>query len=537
VSATAAYRSNRAVMSMSLVGLTPVLSTRWVVGTIAVVTSAVVWYSWGYLRPTPIVHDEASYLFQAQTFALGRLANPSPVIPVFFEQFHVLVAPTFASKYPPGMALLMVPGVWLGLPALGPVLLAGISAVFMYLLACRIANAWVAVLTWLLWLSASRPLDWSASYFSENATVALWLIGWWMLLKWSDKGRSRHLIAGAVCVGWMAITRPLTAVAYAIPMSVAVVSVAFQRREWTQFIQYVATVVAIVSFIVPINEAVGGKWYTMPWTVWAHEYAPSDRLGFGISPKLPERQLPTDMSEFNSYFAPIYAHHTPDTLLATFLNRSRGVVEDMFGGWRSLFLPFAAVGLIISRKYVLTAVLSALLLLGIYLGYAHAPWTLYYIEIQPTLAFLAASGIWRIITLIEPQAPARHWETPSIDAAVTTTSAFVALMLAAAGLYNLATVAQRTRDTKRHRMATQRLFAERAQALAESRAIVFIRYGPGHNAHRSLIANEPDLTRASVWFVYDRGDDNRRLLNAAPDRLPYMYDERTGTFSSYSMPQ
>src|ERR1051325_11250957 len=146
----------------------------WVV---AAATTFAVWYGWGHVQPTPRVHDEASYLFQAQTFARFRWSNPAPPIADFFQQFHVLVDPTFSSKYPPGLALLMVPGIWLGLPALVPVLLTATVGAFLFIVGRRVANAWVALLAWAIWLTTPRNLEWAAGYFSELATNALWMVG------------------------------------------------------------------------------------------------------------------------------------------------------------------------------------------------------------------------------------------------------------------------------------------------------------------------------------------------------------------------
>ena len=58
----------------------------------------------------PGVHDEFSYLLGASTFAQGRLSNPTPALPEFFEAPHVLVEPTYNSKYPPAQAVMLAIG-------------------------------------------------------------------------------------------------------------------------------------------------------------------------------------------------------------------------------------------------------------------------------------------------------------------------------------------------------------------------------------------------------------------------------------------
>ena len=98
-------------------------------------------------EPLPRVHDEFSYLLASDTFAHGRLTNPTPPAWQALETPHVLFRPSYQSKYPAGEGLMLAAGQALaGRPVMGAWLGAGLAcAGIAWMLLALVPRRWALV--------------------------------------------------------------------------------------------------------------------------------------------------------------------------------------------------------------------------------------------------------------------------------------------------------------------------------------------------------------------------------------------------------
>lgn len=121
---------------------------------------------------SPAVHDEFSHLLLADTFAHGRLTNPTPPHWVHFETFHEIQTPTYCSIRPPGPALpLALAEVLTGQPWLGVLFGVGVMcATIAWMLQQYVSRTWALVGGVLSGIQYGIVSSWMNSYW--GGTVA-----------------------------------------------------------------------------------------------------------------------------------------------------------------------------------------------------------------------------------------------------------------------------------------------------------------------------------------------------------------------------
>jgi hypothetical protein len=479
----------------------------------------------GSLNRTPVYHDETAYVLQARIFASGRWTADARPLPEFFEEIHTFATPFVAAKYWPGHSLVLVPGIWLGVPVLMPLLLGAAMGGLLYALSRRVAGSLVAVLTWLVWVSAADTLFFGASYFSELTTGALWLLGWWGLLEWRRTRRQHWLLVLALCLGSGAITRPLTMLAYGLPITLVVLHDVRTRREARALVTPAILVFCCLAIIPVWSARTTGVWHSTPYTLYAQLYLPIDRFGLGTDVSVPARARPWDLEGVSRDLVKVHREHTVGRLPAILAQRSLWIGEGIWGGKRVVLLPFAALSLWVWPAEATVALGSAALLVLVHLLYAYdIGWTVYYFELLPVLAFMTGLGLavairWAI----------RRIEASSIAVPVKRIGlATVGTLYVLGALLHLAGAAGLARAKHDWLRRPQRALDAAVSKIVQGPAVVFIRYAPDHSPHLSLIDNGPDLDAVRVWTVYDRGEENRRLMRRFPQRAAYLYDEATG---------
>jgi hypothetical protein len=464
--------------------------------------------------PLPEAHDEQAYLLGADTFAHGRMTNPTVPCWRSLEQFHVLLQPTFAPKYPPAQAAFLALGEVLWRPILGVWIGVALACASL----CWMLQRWVAP-RWALLASSlcavrlafGEEVDfygkyayWSRSYWGG----AVAMLGGCLLLgsvrRIAKRPRPMDGVRAGLGVALLATTRPfegglLCAVVGAFAIGWLVVSKRRPAlRELTvRALAPAAVVLAASGAVIGYYDArVTGSAVVTPYQLHQEQYET-----WPFNPLAKPKKVAYDHEVFRAFYDDFdgslfkeqsrlggRVNATRRRLLAVvdfFLGRWTALAVVALAAWgaRNRWLRFAAVGL--------GALLATTMLLptsphymapvacAVWLLVAHALRRLVHLRIGTFRgsAWLLAPALAYTVVLL----PAKRLATP-------TPPSF-------------------------QRWAERRELV-RAQLEAEpGKHVVLVHYGPTHVLHVDWVFNGADLDGAKVIWARDDARYNGELVD------------------------
>jgi hypothetical protein len=472
--------------------------------------------------PRPQQYDEFSYLLAADTFAHGRLTNPTHPMWEHFESFHINQRPTYMSMYPPGQGLSLAAGkVLAGHPWFG----VWASVAFMCAAICWMLQGWLPP-GWALFggliavIRIAMFSYWIESYWGGSVAAAG---GALMLGALPRLMRHRRLRDGLLLGLGLAITansRQFEGFALALPVAGVLAIWLFRdRRRFTALVPAVVLLSFVGAGMLYYSWRVFGSPLLLPYATNRAEYAVAKHFVFQSPNPVPQYRHKV-MRDFYMGWE-----------LASF-NLSRGwkgyesaTYEKMFKTWLFFVGPLFTIAFFplwrvvkdrrIRPLVIIGAVSVAILSLSVYANpHYWAPQTaLIYVLMMQGLRHVRT---WRI---------RRRRIGVAITRAVPVICLIMVGLRAAAGPLKLSLIlgiptwcSQFTPDYLREDLIAKL----KSQG---GRHLVIVRYAPDHVPHEDWVYNDADIDSAPVvWAREMDAGRNANLIRYFHDRHVWLLE-------------
>ncbi|MCC7174081.1 MAG: hypothetical protein IT159_02710 [Bryobacterales bacterium] len=477
----------------------------------------------------PLITDEFSYLLAADTFAHGRVANPTHPMWVHFETMHVNHKPTYVSMYPPAQGMVLAAGKALfGHPWWGVWLSAGLmcSAI------CWMLQGWFPP-TWALLggLLAVARLGlfgyWMNSYWGGAVAATGGALALGALPRLLRHPRARDAVLMGCGLAVMAASRPYEGLLLGLPLAAALAhEFIMQRRRPLRL--------SLTQVVLPLVVTLAGTAAALMYYNW-RSTGDALRLPYQINRQTYVRAKYFPWDPVNA--TPIYRHQSLRDYYVTWqyqraeaAGSAAGFVRNaltnagffwLFYLGPALTLPLVMLPRVLRdrrMRFLLAAaaVCAVGLLLNLwFLAHYAAAGTclLYAILIQCLRHLRCARGENR------QRGPALARVVPVACVAmlgVRLAAQPVAKFLA---LDHPATWFNTTAGNLERAGIRDRLLA------LGGRHLVIVRYRPEHVWFTEWVANEADIDRAPVVWAQDMGEmGNAELLRYFRDRRHWLVD-------------
>jgi hypothetical protein len=454
--------------------------------------------------PYPAGHDEFSYLLGADTLVHGRFANPTPGLVEHFETMHVLMSPTYASKYPIGQAASLAVGKLLfGHPYWGVVMvlaLAGAAAVW----ATRVwAGPIWALISGIQVIAVFGTHDiWARSYWGGGLAFlgAMLVIGGYRVLTAYRKGGGAWPLA--IGLALLFFTRPYEGGVLGLCAVTALTYRAWRdpvlgHIAWRTALPVAAGVLGVALLVqARVNYSVTGNFLTMPYVEHQRQYM--NVPAFRFQPlDLTEKRAAAIMDDQRSWMVLTYETYS----LRLRLGEIHQVLLDRISLGAGLL---ATLALVVCDRLSLFLVVTAALT-----GVSLLPET--YFHDHYAAPFLAVTWVLQFYMLRQLTSVVHR---PRI--AVLT---LLAVLVAGHEPAKDAAAFFWTSITKQQSTTTPREAVERTLQAIKGRHLVIVRRGVGYSPHHEWVYNAADIENAQIIWARDLGDAaNARLFAHFRDR-------------------
>jgi hypothetical protein len=182
--------------------------------------------------PEPRIHDEFSYLLAADTFARGRLTNPTHPLWVHFESFHINQQPTYHSKYPPAQGLILAAGQVIGgHPVVGLWISTALAcAAICWMLQAWLPSRWALVGGFLAVLHPGILLRWGQTYWGGAVAVIGGALVFGALRRIVRRPRVHDAVLMGVGLAILANSRPFEGLIVSLPVAVLLIWWMFSKK-------------------------------------------------------------------------------------------------------------------------------------------------------------------------------------------------------------------------------------------------------------------------------------------------------------------